>query len=137
MKTSKMVKVAHTESRDAGTDPMIDLSSFDPYARGVSTSGDYYSAANGMTTRKTDYYTANSSAAFRLSAQTCRDFVPRPVAISTQRKLTTKRNLEQDQGEAEEVPTVTDDAQTPREPANDKRLQRPYQRSCRRAWSCY
>ena len=45
-KASKMAKVTHTESRDAGTDPMTDPPSFDQYARGTSTSGDFHSAAD-------------------------------------------------------------------------------------------
>ena len=40
-KTSKKVRVAHADSSDAGTDPMTDVSSFDPFARGASTTGDY------------------------------------------------------------------------------------------------
>ena len=36
-KLTKKAKIVHAESRDAGTDPMSDLSSFDPYTRGVST----------------------------------------------------------------------------------------------------
>ena len=44
-----MAEVAHAESRDAGTDPMTDLSSFDPYTRGASTSGDFHSAADERT----------------------------------------------------------------------------------------
>ena len=89
-KLSKMAKVTHAESRDAGTDPMTDWSSLDTYAGGVSTSADE------INTRRTSYYTASSSAAFRLPAQTqtFKDFVRRPVATSTQRKLTTKRNRE-------------------------------------------
>ena len=116
-----MAKVAHAESRDAGADPMTDLSSFDPYARGASTSGDFNSATDEMNTRRTSYYTANSSAAFRLPAQTqtFNDFVPRPVATSTQRKLTTKRNFNQEHGEAEELPTVADE--TPDTPRTSKR----------------
>ena len=114
-KASKMAKVAHAESRDAGTDPMTDPPSFDQYARGASTSGDFHSIADEMNTRRTSYYTADSSAAFRLPArtQTFRNFVPRPVATSTQRKVTTKRNLEQSKGEhgdLEEMPSVAEEA---------------------------
>ena len=61
-KTSKMAKVIHADSRDAGTDPITDASFFDPFARGASTTGDYSSAARGMTTRRSDYHTAYSSA---------------------------------------------------------------------------
>ena len=100
---------------------MIDLSSFDPYARGALTSGDFHSAADEIITRRTSYYTANSSAAFRLHArtQTVKDFVPRPLATSTQRKFTTKRNLEQEQGDAEELPAVADE--TPDTPRTSQR----------------
>ena len=119
-KASKMAKVTHTESRDAGTDPMTDPPSFDQYTRGASTSGDFHSAADETNTRRTSYYTADSSAAFRPPArtQTFRDFVPRPVVTSTQRKVTTKRNLEQGKGEhsdIEEMPSVAEEApDTPR-----------------------
>ena len=119
-KASKMAKVTHTESRDAGTDPMTDPPSFDQYARGTSTSGDFHSAADETNTRRTSYYTADSSAAFRPPArtQTFRDFVPRPVATSTQRKVTNKRNLEQGKGEhsdIEEMPSMAEEApDTPR-----------------------
>ena len=119
-KASKMAKVTHAESRDAGTDPMTDPPSFDQYARGTSTSGDFHSAADETNTRRTSYYTADSSAAFRPPArtQTFRDFVPRPVATSTQRKVTTKRNLEQGKGEhsdIEEMPSIAEEApDTPR-----------------------
>ena len=81
-KLSKIAKVAHAELRDAVTDPITNLSSLDPYARRESTSGDFHSAADEMNTRRTSYNTANSSAAFRLPAQTqtFKVFVPRPVA---------------------------------------------------------
>ena len=49
-KTNKMARVVQTESRDLGTDPFTSVS-FDPYAHGASTTGDYYWPANGMTTR--------------------------------------------------------------------------------------
>ena len=91
-KASKMVKVMHAESRDAATDPMTDVSSFDPFARGPSTRGNDYSAASGMTTQESNYQTAHTSAITNPPRQTLRDFVPRPVATSTQRKITTKRN---------------------------------------------
>ena len=120
-KLTKLAKVAHTESRDAETDPMTDLSSFDPYARGAWTSGDFHSAADEMNTRRTSYYKANSSAAFRLPArtQTFKDFVPRPVATSTQRKFTTKRNIKEEHGDAEELPVVADE--TPDTPRTSQR----------------
>ena len=115
-KLTKMAKIVHAESRYAGTDPMSDLSSFDPYARGER---EFHSAADE--TRRTSYYTANSSAAFRLPArtQTFKDFVQRPVATSTQRKLTTKRNLDQEHGDAEELPVVADE--TPDTPRTSQR----------------
>ena len=67
------------------------------------------SAASGMTPREFNYQTAHTSAITNPSAPTFRDFIPRPVATSTQRKVTTKRNLDQDQGETEEAPEVKDD----------------------------
>ena len=42
--------------------------------------------------------------------QTYVNLIPRPVATSTQRKPTAKRNLEQDQSEAEEMPAILDEA---------------------------
>ena len=51
-KLTQMAKIVHAESRDAGTDPLSDFSSFDPYARGVSTSGEFHSAAGRATTRR-------------------------------------------------------------------------------------
>ena len=56
-----MAKVIHADSRDAGTDPIIDAPFFDPYAHGASTTGDYYSAASGMISRQSHYHTAYSS----------------------------------------------------------------------------
>ena len=41
--------------------------------------------------------------------QTFRDFVLRTLATSTQRKITTKRNLEQDHGEMEKVSEAKDE----------------------------
>ena len=41
--------------------------------------------------------------------QAFRDLVPRPVATSTQRKFTAKRNLEQDHGEKKEVSEVNNE----------------------------
>ena len=49
-----------TESRDVGTDPLTSIS-FDPFARGASTTGDYYSPASGMTTRESNYHTARTN----------------------------------------------------------------------------
>ena len=57
-----------------------------------------------MSTRQSDYHTAYSSAVAGPQMQTFRDLVPRPVATSTQRKITVKRNLKQGHGEIEEVP---------------------------------
>ena len=114
-KTSKMAKVAHADSRDAGTDPMTDVSSFDPFARGASTTGDFYSAASGMTTRRSDYHTAYNTAVTCPQKETFTDLVPRPVATSTQRKITAKQNLEQNHGEIEEVPQMSNETpDTPR-----------------------
>ena len=108
-KTSKRTKVAHADSCDARTDPITDASSFDSFARGVSRTGDYYSAASGMTTRRSDYHTAYSSAVAGPQMQTLRDLVPRPVATSTQQKTTAKRNLEPDHGEIEEMLEVNNE----------------------------
>ena len=100
---------------------MTNLSSFDPYAREALTSGDFHSDADEMNTRRTSYNTANSSAAFRIPAQTqtFEDFVPRPVETSTQQKFPTKRNLEEEQGDAEELPAVADE--TPDTPRTSQR----------------
>ena len=99
-KTSKMAKVGHADSRDAVTDPMTDVSSFDPFASGASTTGDYYSAASGITTRRSDYHTAYTSAITGLQLQIFRDLVSQPVATSTQRN----------HGEIEEVPETNNEA---------------------------
>ena len=112
-RTNKMARVI-TESGDVGTDPLTSIS-FDPFARGVSTTGDYYSPANGMTTRESNYYTARTNVSENSPKQAYLDLIPRPVATSTQRKSTTKRNLEQDNDEMEqssESPNATPD--TPR-----------------------
>ena len=75
--------------------------SFDPYDRGASTTGDYYSAASGLMTGNTrttkgdtEYQTAASSnpntknpTLFTSQEQL------RPLASSTQRKTTSKRSL--------------------------------------------
>ena len=111
-----MAKVAH--SRDAGSDPMTDVSSFDSFARGASTTGDYYSAASGMTTRESNYQTEYTSAITNPPKQTFRELVPRPVA-TTQRKITTKRNLKQNQSEVEEVYEAKDE--TPDTPTTRQR----------------
>ena len=95
-RTSKMARVIRAESCDVGTDPLTSVS-FDPFARGASTTGDYYSPASGMTTRESNYYTARTNTSSDPPKQTYLDLVPRPVATSTQQKITTKRNLEQDQ----------------------------------------
>ena len=103
-----------TESRDVGTDPLTSIS-FDPFARGASTTGDYYSPASGMTTRESNYHTARTNVSENSPKQAYLDLIPRPVATSTQRKSTTKRNLEQNNDEMEqssESPKATPD--TPR-----------------------
>ena len=50
-RTNKMARVIRAEFCDVGTDPLTSVS-FDPFARGASTTGDYYSPASGMTTRE-------------------------------------------------------------------------------------
>ena len=97
-KTNKMARVIQTESRDVDTDPLTSVS-FDPYAHGASTTGDYCSPAN--------YYIAQTSPSTNQPKQTYVDLVPWPVATSTQRKLTTKRVLEQDQSEIGETPEAS------------------------------
>ena len=109
-KATKLAKIIHADSRDVGTDPLTDASSFDPFARGASTTGDYFSPASGMTTRESNYYTARTNVNTNSQERTYVNLVPRPLATSTQRKLTTKRNLEQDRSEAEEVPAILDEA---------------------------
>ena len=98
-----MARVIRAESCDGGTDPLTSVS-FDPFARGASTTGDYYSPASGMTTRDSNYYTARTKTSDNSPKQAYLDLVPRPVATSTQRKSTTKRNLEQDHDEMEQLP---------------------------------
>ena len=75
--------------------------SFDPYARGASTTGDYYSATSGQmpsdmktASRNTEYQTAASSmlGAERPVLSYSNDQL-RPLASSTQRKATSRRNL--------------------------------------------
>ena len=107
-KTSKMARILHAESRDVGTDPLTSIS-FDPYAHGASTTGDYYSPASGMTTRESNYYTARTNTSTNQPQQTYMDFVPRPVATSTQRKHSTKRMLEEEQSEMKETSSPTPD----------------------------
>ena len=101
-RTNKMARVI-TESRDVGTDPLTSIS-FDPFARGASTTGDYYSPASGMTTRESNYHTARTNVSENSPKQAYLDLIPRPVATSTHRKSTTKRNLEQDNDEMEQSP---------------------------------
>ena len=75
--------------------------SFDPYARGASTTGDYYSAASGQmpsdmktATGNTEYHTAASSVLdAKHPALAYSNPQLRPLASSTQRKTTSKRNL--------------------------------------------
>ena len=112
-RTNKMARVI-TESRDVGTDPLTSIS-FDPFARGASTTGDYYSPASGITTRESNYHTARTNVSENSPKQAYLDLIPRPVATSTQRKSTTKRNLEENNDENEqpsESPKATPD--TPR-----------------------
>ena len=106
-----MARILHAESRDVGTGPLTSIS-FDPYAHGASTTGDYYSPASGMTTRESNYHTAWTNASTNQPQQTHMDFVPRPVATSRQRKHTTKRMLEEEQSEMKETSSPTPD--TPR-----------------------
>ena len=83
-KTNKMARVIQAVSRDNGTDPLTSVS-FDPFAHGASTTGDYYSPASGMTTRESNYYTARTNTSVNPHKQTYTDFIPRPMATSTQR----------------------------------------------------
>ena len=114
-KVSKIARVTHAESRNAVTYPMTDVSSFDSFARGASTTGDYYSAAGGMTTQKSDYQTAFTSAITIPQMQTSGDFIPRPVATSKQRKVNAKGNLDLDQGDTQVAMEAKDEVfNTPR-----------------------
>ena len=90
IKATKMAKMILADSRDVGTDPSTDASSFVPFARGASTTGDYYSPASGMTTREPNYYTARTNVNTNPPKQTYVYLVPQPLATSTQRKLTSK-----------------------------------------------
>ena len=113
-RTNKMMRVIRTESCDVGTDPLTTVS-FDPFARGASTTGDYCSPASGMTTRESNYCTARTNINGNSPKQAYLDLIPRPVATSTQRKTTTKRNLEQDNDEMEQLPkTPSATPDTPR-----------------------
>ena len=105
-KTNTMARLIQAGSRDVGTDPLTSVS-FDPVAYGVSTWGDNYSPASGMSTRESNYFTDRTSATINPPKQSYIDLVPRPVATSTQRKLTTKRILERDHSEMEEAPEVS------------------------------
>ena len=116
--TSKIARIFQTGSRDVGTDPLTSIS-FDPYAHGASTTGDYYSPATGMTTRESNYRTARNTASTNQPKQAYIDLVPRPVANSTQRKLTTKRMLEQDPSEMGETPEASNP--TPDTPRTSQR----------------
>ena len=112
-RTNKMARVI-TESRDVGTDPLTSIS-FDPFARGASTTGGYYSPASGMTKRESNYHTARTNVSENSPKQAYLDLIPRPVATSTQQKSTTKRNLEQDNDEMEqssESPNATPDTKS-------------------------
>ena len=117
-KTSKMARILQTESRDIGTDPLFSIS-FDPYAHGASTTGDYYSPPSGMSTRESNYHTARTTASTNRPKQTYIYLVPRPVATSTQRKFTTKRILEQDPSETGETPEASNP--TPDTPRTSQR----------------
>ena len=113
-----MARVIQTESRDVGTDPITSVS-FDPYAHGASTTGDYYSPASGMTTKESNYYTVRTNTSTNQPKQAYVDLIPRPVATSTQRKFTTKRVLEQDQSEMGETPGTSN--ATPNTPRTSQR----------------
>ena len=117
-KTSKMARILQTESRDVGTDPLCSIS-FDAYAHGASTTGDYYSPASGMTTRESNYDTARITASTNQPKQTYIDLVPRPVATRTQRKLLTQRILEKDPSETGENPEASNP--TPDTPRTSQR----------------
>ena len=120
IKAIKMAEISHADSLDLGTDPSTDASSFVPFApTGASTTGHYCSPASGMTTRESNYYTAQTNVNTNPPNQTYVNLVPQPLATRTQRKLTSKRDLEQDQSEAEEVPAVMDE--TPDTPRTSQR----------------
>ena len=75
--------------------------SFDPYAKGASTTGDYYSAVRGQLPSDTksasgdnEYQTAVSSIpGTKRLARSYNDDQPRPLASNTQRKTTSKKYL--------------------------------------------
>ena len=78
-----------------GTNPLTDASSFDTFVQGASTAGDYYSAASGLATRRTDYQTALSI--FVTTNPKILSFGESPpwaVASSTQQKISAKINLD-------------------------------------------
>ena len=131
-----MARILQTQSRDVGTDPLTSIS-FDPYAHGASTTGDYYSPASEMTTRESNYHTARTTASTNQSKLAYIGLVPRPAATSTQRKLTTKRTLEQDPSEMGETPEASIQPPTPPGQVNSKRWQKPYRPRCRRASNHY
>ena len=117
-KTNKKAKFIQTESRDVGTDPLTSIS-FDPYANGASTTGNYHSPASKMTTKESNYYTARTNTSTNQPKQAYVDLIPRPVATGTQRKFTTKRVLEQDQSEMGETPGTSN--ATPDTPRTSQR----------------
>ena len=117
-RTSKIARVIRAESCDVGTDPLTSVS-FNPLSSWCIYNGDYYSPASGMTTRESNYYTARTNTSSDPPKQTYLDMVPRPVATSTQRKITTKRNLEQDQDEMEQLPATP--SATPDTPRTSQR----------------
>ena len=72
-----------------------------------------------MTTRESNYDTARTAASTNQPKQAYIDLVPRPVATSTQRKLTIKRTLEQDPSETGETPDASNP--TPDTPRTNQR----------------
>ena len=75
--------------------------SLDPYAKGASTTGDYYSATSAQmpidtrtTSGDSEYQTAvSSNPGMKRSALSYNNDPPRPLASSTQRKTVSRRNL--------------------------------------------
>ena len=80
--------------------------SFDPFARGDSTTGDYYSLTSGQMTSDMEYCTAtecteyitgaSSNPTSKLLLLSFEDNASRPMASSTQRKPTSKRSINLD-----------------------------------------
>ena len=75
--------------------------SFDPYAKGASTTGDYYSAAIGQLFNDTKTASGDNESQTAVSsipgterlALSYNDDQPRPLACSTQRKTTSRKYL--------------------------------------------